>query len=105
MTFLKQNWYRVGIVLLMLVALGQHPYGYYQFLRWATAISSFYLAYLAYSDKKNGWAWTFGAVGVLFNPISPFYLDREKWQLFNLAIAVIYSISIFKFKLNHEQHN
>lgn len=98
MTWLKQNWYRVIVILMMLAALGDHPYGYYQFLRWVAAIISFYLAYLAYSDKKNGWAWVFGAIGILFNPIAPFYLQRETWQLFNLAVAVIYFVSLFKFQ-------
>lgn len=100
MTFLKQNWLCIAIILLMLGALGQHPYSYYQFLRWATAICSFYLAYLAYENKKNSWVWIFAIIGILFNPIKPFYLARETWQLYNLVVAVVYFVSIFKFKLN-----
>ena len=99
MTFLKQNWYRLLVILLMLGAFADNPYSYYQFLRWATAIFSFYLAYRAYENKRNGWTWTFSIIGILFNPIVPFYMERETWQFFNLAVAVIYLVSLFNFKL------
>lgn len=101
--WLKQNWYRIAIILIMLGAFGDFPYSYYQFLRWATAIASFYLAYSAYKNKKVGWVWIFAIIGILFNPIIPFYLDREAWQFFNLVVAIIYFISIFKFKFNYGQ--
>ena len=98
MTILKQNWYRVAIVLIMLGAFGDNPYSYYQFLRWATVIVSFYLAYVAHENKRNGWTWTFAIIGILFNPIVPFYMERETWQFFNLVVAVIYLVSLFKLK-------
>ena len=98
MTWLKQNWYILAIALIMLGAFVDNPYSYYQFLRWTTAIASFYLAYLAYENQRVGWAWTFAIIGILFNPIVPFYLDRETWQFFNFAVAIIYFVSLFKFK-------
>ena len=98
MTFLKQNWFRIAIILIMLGALGDRPYSYYQFLRWATAVASFYLAYVAYNTNQTGWTWIFAIVGIIFNPITPFYLDRGTWQFFNLVVAVIYIVSLFNFK-------
>lgn len=86
------------IILIMLIAFGDFPYSYYQFLRWATAIASFYLAYSAYKNKRIAWTWIFAIIGILFNPIVPFYLERETWQFLNLAVAVIFSVSLFKFK-------
>lgn len=103
MSWLKQNWYRIAVILIMLGALGDNPYAYYQFLRWATAIASFYLAYIAYEKNRTGWTWAFSIIGILFNPIVPFYLDRETWQFFNLLVAVVYFISLFKF--NYERKN
>lgn len=102
MTFLKQNWFRIVIILLMLGALGQHPYSYYQFLRWATAIVSFYLAYEAYNTQRTGWIWIFAIIGILFNPIKPFYLDRETWQFCNLAVAIVFFASIPHQKVRHK---
>lgn len=103
MSFLKHNWYRLAIILIMLGAFGDNPYSYYQFLRWATALASFYLAYVAHGNNRTGWTWTFAITGILFNPIVPFYLDRETWQFFNLTVAVIYFVSLFKF--NYERKN
>ncbi len=103
MTRLKENWYRLAIILLMLVALGDQPYAYYQFLRWATAIVSFYLAYNAYENHVTGWMWAFIIVGVLFNPIVPFHMKKESWQVYNLAVAVLYGVSLIGFKLKHER--
>ncbi len=84
----------------MLGAFGDNPYSYYQFLRWATAISSFYLAYVAHDNKRGGWTWIFAIIGILFNPIIPFYLDRETWQFYNVLVATIYLVSIFRFSPN-----
>ena len=99
MRFFKQNWYKLAIILIMLGAFGDNPYSYYQFLRWATSIASFYLTYVAYENNRIGWTWTFAVIGILFNPLVPFYLDRETWQFFNVAVAFVYFVSIFKFKL------
>ena len=101
-SWLKQNWYRLAIILVMLGAFGDHPYSYYRFLRWTTAIASFYLAYLAYENQRVGWTRTFAIIGILFNPVVPFYLEREAWQFFNLVIAIIYFVSLFKFKYERE---
>jgi len=100
MNWLKQNWIRLLIIILMLGAFADNPYSYYQFLRWVTAIASFYLAYVTYNHNRTGWAWTFAIMGILFNPIVPFYLERETWQFFNLLVAVIYFVSLFKLKVN-----
>lgn len=100
MNWFKQNWYRLAIIVIMLGAFGDNPYSYYQFLRWATVIASFYLAYAARNESRIGWTWTFAILGILFNPIVPFYLDRGTWQYFNLIAAITYAISIFKFKLH-----
>jgi len=98
MTWLRQNWHRLAIILIMLYAFGDNPYSYYQFLRWATAICSFYLAFTAYNSNRIGWTWIFTIIGILFNPIAPFYMSRDSWQFYNLSVAVIYFISIFKLK-------
>jgi hypothetical protein len=31
--WLKNNWFKLGAIFILLRALGDHPYGYYQFLR------------------------------------------------------------------------
>ncbi len=100
--WLKENWFKVLAILFLLGALGSWPYGYYQLLRWVILSAGAYTAYLAYNSGKNLWAWIFGAVAVLFNPIIPFYLSKDTWQSINIIVAIIFFISLF---YKHEREN
>lgn len=93
-TFIKDNWFKILASVLLLWALSDNPYGYYQFLRWAIVIIAGYTAYVAYNKQKTGWAWVFGIMAVLFNPIFPFYLSKDTWQLIDVVSAIIFIISI-----------
>ncbi len=95
-TFIKENWFKILAIILLLGALGNWPYGYYQLLRWAILIIGVYSAYLAYERGKISWAWTFGITAVLFNPILPFYLSKGTWQFIDIIAAIIFLISLFK---------
>ena len=94
MVWLKQNWHKILVVVLMFVALGDHPYGYYQFLRWITVFSAGYLAYKSQENKKTNWFWVFLAIAILFNPVLPIYQSKSTWGFFNVAVGIIYIISI-----------
>jgi hypothetical protein len=96
--WLYRNWYKLLIIVILLWALGDNPYGYYQFLRWALLISGAYLAYKAYEPGKWIWFWIFGIIALLFNPIFPFYIDKEVWQMIDVIVAVVFLASIvFEF--------
>ena len=87
---------KIASVLILLWALADNPYAYYQILRWIIFSVAGYSAYLAYEDKEVLWAWIFGIVAILFNPISPFYFDREVWSVLNVVVAGILLVSIVK---------
>ena len=70
--FIKENWIKIIAVIILLCAVLDNPYGYYQFLRWSIMIIGGYSAYLSYISKKNNWTFIFIAITVLFNPIIPF---------------------------------
>ena len=93
--FLKENWLKLLVAGVLIGALWNHPYSYYQFLRWITTIGSGYLAYKYAQTERFGWMWIFISLAILFNPIAPFYLQKETWQKFNLIGAVIFLISVF----------
>ena len=99
MELLKNNWFKVLAVILLFWALADNPYGYYQFLRWAITIIAGYSGYMAYKKQRMGWAWIFGIMGVLFNPVVPFYLSRNTWQFIDITSAIIFLISMFKLKV------
>jgi hypothetical protein len=81
---------------LLLLALGQLPRGYFQFLRLAVCAISVHTAYLAYRlSNQQGWVWGFGAVALLFNPLAPVYLNRGIWGPIDVATAMVFFASIF----------
>ncbi len=83
---------------MLLGAMADNPYAYYQMLRWVVCGVGAYCAYLAYEEKRNTWAWIFGVTAVLFNPIAPIYLERETWVFIDLGVAAMFFVSLFSFK-------
>lgn len=81
--------------LMLLAALGDWPYGYYQFLRFVVCGVGGYVAWLSYESKRIWAAWLFGLVAVLFNPLVPFHLSREIWQPLDLACAALFLAGAF----------
>lgn len=95
MEWLKNNWFKLLAIAVLLGAMGSHPYSYYQILRWVVCISAAYTAYLYIQHERTGLFWLFAAMAVLFNPIAPIYLDRDTWQLLDLGAAAIFIVSAF----------
>jgi uncharacterized membrane protein YccC len=79
-----------GIVLF--IALGSLPYSFYQLLRLFICGVGAYGAYLAYQQKKIGWAWILGIIALLFNPFMKFYLGKETWKILDLIVGIIFCI-------------
>lgn len=96
--FINNNGYKITAAIILFIAIGDHPYSYYQLTRWVTCIASFYAAYTYHNAQKTWLMWLFIALGILFNPIAPFYLEKETWQVFNLIGGVLFSISVFIYK-------
>jgi len=95
----QNNWFKLIAIVFLLGALGDWSYGYYQILRWIVCASGAYLAYSYHESNKTTWAWAFGIIAILFNPILPIYFTREIWQPIDVIVAVIFIIAMFvKFK-------
>jgi hypothetical protein len=82
----------IAATVILLGALGDWPYGYYQLLRWITCGAAVWMAYLAYGWEKNWATVIFAIVAVLFNPLIPIHLSRELWQPIDLITAVLFVI-------------
>ena len=91
---------KIIAILMLLVALSDNPYSYYQILKWAICGLTIFLAFLAYENHKIFWVWTFGVIAIFFNPIAPVYLDRGTWCAIDMIVASLILISIFNKKLN-----
>jgi hypothetical protein len=95
---MKENWFKILAAILLFWALADNPYGYYQFLRWAVLIIGSYSAYLSYEKGRKEWAWIFGIMATLFNPIIPFYLSKDIWQIVDLISGILFLVSLIKIK-------
>lgn len=95
MNFLKNNWFKIIAIGILLGALGSHPYSYYQILRWFITICSAYLAYNYFTFEKFTWAWIFTALAILFNPIFPIYFAKGTWVLLDSVGTLIFFVSLF----------
>ncbi len=76
--------------LMLLGALADWPYGYYQLLRFVVCGVAAYIAFLGYSAGKLWVAWVFGFVAILFNPLIPIHLSREIWQTIDVVCALLF---------------
>jgi hypothetical protein len=80
----------VAAAVLLLIALGQHPYGYYTFLRWAVTAAAVVVASVAWKSTMQWVTWPFVAIAILFNPIAPIYLTRQHWRPVDVICAVAF---------------
>jgi uncharacterized membrane protein HdeD (DUF308 family) len=95
MHWFKKNWYLILGGFFLFWALSSHPNSYFQFLRWFVSIAAAYTAYKSSTDVNKTWAWIFGIIAVVFNPIVPFYMAKDTWQLIDLIAGVIFIIKAF----------
>ena len=83
---------------LLFWAISYHPYSYYNLLRIIVCAVSIY-GLINYVKMKNKlFAWIFGVMAFIFNPIIPVYLDKGLWQVIDVICGVILLISIFFIK-------
>ncbi len=101
---LQKYWFVFVAALFLIGALGDWPYAYYQLLRWVVCGVGAYTAFIAYESGRTGWAGLFGLIAVLFNPIVPFYMQRETWQVLDLLAAVPFLVFPFMNKPNGHNH-
>jgi len=75
--------------LLLIAAVGKHPYGFYMVLRLVITVGAVYWARRAYKARLRGWAWAFVAVALLLNPFLPIRMQRAQWQSIDLWLGIL----------------
>lgn len=86
---------RVLAVIMALLAVGRFPYSFYMIVRCVVSPVAAYTAFVAYQQRRTGWAWTFAALAALFNPLLPARLDKTAWQFVDLATGLLMLSSLF----------
>ncbi len=84
----------VAAAILLVVALGHHPYGYFTFLRWAVTVAAIAVAGAAWKSEFQWVTWPFVAVAILFNPIAPIYMTRHSWRPIDVICAIAFAASL-----------
>jgi hypothetical protein len=85
------------IIALIIIGFYRQPIGYYTFLRFAVMIVSIVNAYNSYKNKNEIWAWIFGTIAVLFNPIVPIHFDRNIWAVIDIITILILLASLISY--------
>lgn len=78
----------------LLLAVRHWPYDYYTVLRWVVCVVGAYGACCAFNGGNRIWAWIFGSLAVLFNPVAPLHFARKTWNLLDVLAAMVLLLSL-----------
>ena len=79
--------------LMLIGALLQMPYGYYQLLRLVVCTVSAFGTWVAVRSNSPGWSIALGLLTLLFNPLFPVYFDRGNWAIIDMLAAGVIMFS------------
>jgi len=77
----------VATVMLVLAVTGRHPYGFYTLLRWVCCAAFAFSAFTASEKNRVAWAWIFGVLAALYNPIFQTGSVQSTWTLMTKLAA------------------
>jgi hypothetical protein len=78
----------LGAALLLVAAVGKHPYGFYMVLRLVITVGAVYWAWRVYKAGLQPWTWAFVVVALLLNPFVPIRMQRAEWQPIDLCLGI-----------------
>lgn len=79
---------------LLVGALGDWPYGYYQVLRLVVCAAAIFVAYKSWTYRQPWGTWVFICIAVLFEPFGIWRIDREMWEVLDLVVAGLFLVGI-----------
>jgi hypothetical protein len=76
----------------LVVATARLPFGYYTFTRIVTCGAASLIGLIEFKSRLHFdiWPLTLILVGMIFNPVLPFHLDRASWFYLDLAAAAVF---------------
>lgn len=93
----------LSCLMLFVAAVGSHPYGYYQILRWVTCSTLVILAFRVYSQRKELLTWCLALAAFAYNPISPVHYSRSTWSVVNILTIVLLLVAAVAYYRNRER--
>lgn len=92
-----KNYLFIACVLL-LIAVAQLPYGYYQFLRIAITLVATLNAFDLYNKNKKLLLVVFVSIIILYNPILIIHFSKSIWIPLNLLTAIFFAMFALVYK-------
>ncbi len=85
---------KVSAAMLVLAVFPTWSIGYYDLLRLVVCLSAVYIAlYAKRVAKSDRLLWIMIVIALLYNPISPIYVNRGLWSLLHLVAAAVFWIT------------
>lgn len=88
----------IVVILMLLWAIADNPYVYYQILKWVVTGVLAYSAYYYFEWEVKVWGWVLAILALLYNPIVPFYFERETWIVIDVIAVVLIGVGLFVAK-------
>jgi len=89
--------------IMLVLAIGDWPYGYYTLLRGIVLVASGLLIYTAYKLKRTAWVVTGTFLLLLWNPLAPVSLDRDAWFFLNIIAAILFVFAWRKINIKKKR--
>lgn len=93
------KYIKIVLSLLLFLCLADMPYGYYQFVRFASCVAFAYFAYEANEKEEKTTAIIYLILAILFQPFLKISLGRELWNIVDIIVGVGLLISLMKSKI------
>lgn len=94
---------RVVSIILLLVGIGNLPHAYYVILRaYIFAVSFISMVHFSWYEEnkthKKLWMTIFAITALVFNPVIPFFFEKEVWSAIDVVVAVAFLASIVRLR-------
>jgi hypothetical protein len=88
----------------LIAAAGSYPYHFYTLTRWVVFLVCAFGFFNTLDKSPSGLKVGFAIVGILFNPLIPFHLKRDTWQILNVFAGVALIWMPFQAKRTNSDH-
>ncbi len=86
----------VSLAMLLIAVFPIQTRSYFSFLKWEILIVALLLAASSYLKRELVWAFIFILIGIVFNPVIPFYWDRQTWIVLDLLAALFFLMVVIQ---------
>jgi len=87
----------------LFIGVANLPVGYYTFLRIIVFIGAGIICYQEWNNTSKTWLVIFGTILVLFNPITPVYLNNKSlWIPLDIITGILFIIKSLTYNLKSE---